>query len=166
MATPLRRLYPRRVDVPLALLAATVSLGVGLVLPIMRVEKLLFENEFSVLSGISALFREGYWGLGALILVFSVLFPIAKLVVVWLIWGGGLARAERRRLLARLKTLGKWSMLDVFVVALSVVAVKLGSLAQVVPLAGVYVFAAAVLASMVATVLVERLTARADKAGL
>jgi paraquat-inducible protein A len=166
MATPLRKVYPR-LDVPLLLFAATASFPVGLGLPMMRVEKLVvFENEFSVVSGIAALFRNGHLGLGAILLAFSVLFPAAKLVVLWLVWFGGLARAERRRLLRHLKALGKWSMLDVFVVAISVVAVELGPIASVVPLWGIYVFAASVLLSMVATMAIERLTERADKAGL
>lgn len=166
MATALRKVWPGRPDVWLLLAAATATFPVGLALPMMRVEKLLFGNEFSVLSGIVALFQNGHWGLGAILLAFSVLFPAAKLAVLWLVWVGGLARAERRRLLEHLKALGKWSMLDVFVVALSVVAVELGPIASVTPLFGIYLFAASVLLSMVVTIVIERLTERADKAGL
>ena len=53
---------------------------------------------------------------------------------------------------------GKWSMLDVFVVAVLVVAVKLGTLASVEMRYGLYFFSAAVLLTMFVTARVVRLT--------
>jgi paraquat-inducible protein A len=47
-------------------------------------------------------------------------------------------------------------MLDVFVVALTIVSVKLGALATAQPRPGIYVFTASVLLSMIATVQAEK----------
>jgi len=55
-------------------------------------------------------------------------------------------------------------MLDVCVVAILIVLVKLGPLAQVEPQAGVYVFAAAILCSMLTTMYVERLAHKPPRA--
>jgi paraquat-inducible protein A len=150
----------RRWDAALAILASAILLGIGLFLPVLTIEKLVvFENTFSVASGIVALVKEGDWFLAAVIFIFSVVFPIAKLAVLWLIWWGEVGKRRRERLLGWLKSMGKWSMLDVFVVALTIVSVKLGALATAQPRVGIYVFGASVLLSMIATWRVEGMAA-------
>jgi paraquat-inducible protein A len=76
---------------------------------------------------------------------------------LWLI---PLQEQQRTAVLHWLGLLGKWSMLDVFVVAILIVLVKLGPMARVEPRAGVYVFAWAILASMLTTMYVDRLARR------
>jgi paraquat-inducible protein A len=56
--------------------------------------------------------------------------------------------AKHTKHLKWLATYSKWSMLDVFVVALLVVSVKLGALAQVNVELGIYAFAASVFLTM------------------
>ncbi len=72
-------------------------------------------------------------------------------------YGQFLGEEKRKTLLRRIEALGRWSMLDVFVVALLVVTTKLGILADVEVHAGIYFFAASVLASMAASLLMNRL---------
>jgi len=136
---------------------AAVLLALGLFLPVLTIRKFaVVENTFSVASGLVALVREREWGLAAIIFVFSVAFPIAKLGMLWALCAGEVAGSRREVLLGRLEWLGKWSMLDVFVVALTVVAVKLGALATAEPRPGIFVFAASVMLSMLATSQMER----------
>ena len=76
---------------------------------------------YSVLGGIGDLVRHGNAAIGAVLLVFSVLFPIAKLVAV------RAALSDVRRGLPRRRGgfaahLGKFSMVDVFVIALIILA--------------------------------------------
>jgi paraquat-inducible protein A len=59
--------------------------------------------------------------------------------------------SRRHRQLHVLSFLGKWSMLDVFVVAILVVTVKLGAIANITVHVGIYLFTLAVLASMLLT---------------
>ncbi len=147
---------PRR-NLGVLLLACSILLIAGLVLPVLTVEKLvLWESTFSIVSGVWALAREGNVWLAAILFFFSITFPIAKLVALWLVWAGEVSGRRRERLLAGLRTLGKWSMLDVFVVAVTVVAVKLGALATAHPRGGILAFAAAVVLSMIATSQVDR----------
>lgn len=141
----------RGIVVNLLLLTALVLLAIGLWAPIMRLEKFyVFANVVSVLSALNDLALEGEWGLFLLIGLFSVVFPVAKLLMLFVIWN--LERADsapHRRHLDWLARYGKWSMLDVFVVALLVVSVKLGALAQVEVGYGIYAFAASVILTMV-----------------
>ena len=62
---------------------------------------------------------------------------------------------KRGQFLKWLGTLGKWSMLDVFVVAIIIVIVKLDPLAKTQAQIGVYIYAAAILCSLVSTMVIE-----------
>jgi paraquat-inducible protein A len=98
--------------------------------------------------------------LAAVVFFWSVLFPIAKLALLYWLWFGRPDRQRRARVLEWLDVLGKWSMLDVLIVAVLVVAVKLGPLAEVRVEPGLYVFGAAIVASMIAGARIEKLARR------
>ncbi|MBV7434282.1 paraquat-inducible protein A [Cardiobacteriaceae bacterium TAE3-ERU3] len=146
-----------RILMLLVIFSGLLTLGAGLIIPMMTVKKLiLVQNTFSVLSGIGALLADKTFGLGVILLAFSVLFPIAKLLgmaayifyypsipnalVHWQKWLGKLA---------------KFSMLDVFVVALMLMILKLGVLVEVEIHAGIYWFTVSVVISMIAGILIE-----------
>lgn len=130
-----------------------VLLITGMVSPIITLEKLIFiENTFSVVSGVIQLFNEGQFFLFLVISIFSIGLPLFKLVILFLLLSPGSGRKHRfDRLLELMHDYGKWSMLDVFVVAILVVAVKLGALADVQMRHGLYAFAAGVLLTMYVT---------------
>lgn len=136
--------------VNLLLLAALGLLVYGLQAPILTLEKFwFFSNTVSLLSALQQLAREAEWGLFLLIGAFSVVFPVLKTLMLLLVWNLDPAHGERhRRHLAWLAAYSKWSMLDVFVVALLVVSVKLGSLAEARVEVGIYAFAASVVLTM------------------
>ena len=160
----LQQMYPRRIDIPILIFISTGLLLVGLLLPLMHVEKMLFwKNEYSVLTGIAGLFDEREYFLAGLLLFFSVIFPIVKVAGLWVLWSMRFQIDQRRRFLEWLGFLGKWSMLDVFVVAILIVALKLGPLASVEPRAGVYVFCAAIMSAIFTTLWVEQLAKREKK---
>ncbi|MCB1723796.1 MAG: paraquat-inducible protein A [Gammaproteobacteria bacterium] len=136
--------------VNLALLGSLGLLFYGLQAPILTLEKFyVFSNTVSLLSALQQLAREAEWGLFALVGTFSVVFPILKILLLLLVWNFDPSHGERhRRHLHWMATYGKWSMLDVFVVALLVVSVKLGSLAEARVEAGIYAFASSVILTM------------------
>jgi paraquat-inducible protein A len=86
-----------------------------------------------------------------------VLVPVLKLAgIARLLWavrrGGAPANASRlTRIYAALDFIGRWSMLDVFLVAFLSGAVRFGRLALVEPRGGIVAFAAAVVFTMLAT---------------
>lgn len=148
----------------LLLLFAALSLGVGLFAPVVTLEKfLVVENTFSVVSGVMQLLEQGKWLLFIVITGFSVLLPLLKLGVLHaLLSRRDMNETRLRRYLHWMHEYGRWSMLDVFVVAVLVVAVKLGAIASVEMRYGLYAFVVAVLLTMVITARVVRLSAVLD----
>jgi paraquat-inducible protein A len=140
------------------MVSSLVLLVAGLLLPIITVRKLWAHNIFSVLSGIVSLWEEKYYILAVIVLFFSVIFPLLKLVSLFILWFFKLQNQQRIKLLKYLEALGKWSMLDVFVVAIIIVTIKLGVLANAKAEKGIYCFAASIILAMIVTVLQSNLT--------
>ena len=155
----LRQFYPKRWDIPIAILAASALLVVGLWLPVITFHQMvLWKNTFSVTSGIWSLYEEGDWFLAAVIFVFSIVFPLTKLGTLLILWFQPMSDRVRKTALGWLENLGRWSMLDVFVLAVTIVIVKMGGvLAKADAKAGIYVFSAAIILSMIVTTRVEQL---------
>jgi len=146
-----------------ALALAGGLLVTGWLVPIMTVHRLvIFVDRVSILQGAAELWRGQEYVLSLLVIVFSVIFPAVKLLVAGTLWYGIDAEAGwLARALDWLEALGRWSMLDVFVVALTVVAVQISLIGEVSTHAGLYVFVAAVLLSMVS---VQRMLVLARRA--
>ncbi len=138
-------------------LAATAMLVPANVLPVMHVAQAGGTiRDATIFSGVLLLARQGLWGLAAIVFTASVLVPLLKLVGMgFLLWGArpGHARHARRltRLYAVLDFIGRWSMLDVFLVAFLSGAVRFGRLALAEPRSGIIAFAAVVVLTMLAT---------------
>lgn len=134
--------------------------GLGLVMPIITLKKfVLIENTFSVLSGAIELLKEGQIFLFIVITGFSIIIPLVKIGVLNKLLGAKERKAANLdKYLHWMHLYGKWSMLDVFIVAVLVVAVKLGAIASVEIRFGLYAFAAAVVLTMYVTARVVSLT--------
>ena len=76
----------------------------------------VFEQTRSIVSGVRRLYEVGSPVPATLILLFSVVVPFLKMVLVG--WAMFASPATRQRTLAFVETIAKWSMADVFVVAL------------------------------------------------
>ena len=147
------------------LVITTIMLAVGLSAPILTLEKFfIIENTFSIFSGLVQLLEEGRIFLFVIILLFSVVMPIIKLGVLFRLLGSTADSSEvLHRYLRLMHQYGKWSMLDVFVVALLVVAVKLGAVASVETHYGLYAFGSAVLLTMAITARVIYLAGKIER---
>lgn len=154
------QVHPKRLDVPLLIFASAGFLAAGLNLPILTTRKLWEKNTFSIISGITNLWDEKFYFLAAVIFFFSVVFPIVKLIALFLIWFVRMTEEHKKKALRFLSIFGKWSMLDVFVVAVLIVATKLGALASARAEHGIYYFSASILLAMIATALQNQLTRR------
>ncbi len=131
-------------------MAVSGLLVAGWTLPIMTVHKLVFfAEEVSILTGARQLWDNGNTFLCVVVLSFSVVFPALKMLVALTLWYGADSRgSDLAGLLGWLETFGRWSMLDVFVVALTIVAIQISIVSDVTTHAGLYVFTAAVVLSM------------------
>jgi paraquat-inducible protein A len=145
--------------VPWLLTTAFLLFGVGIFLPFFRVTKFwVFDDAISVVGGILTLFHEGEYFLFAVLSLFTLVFPCVKLGLLGIIWAEREHNLTRVRRLHRwVEQLGKWSMLDVFVVAILIVAMKSASVAQLEIGIGLYLFTFSVIATQFASALVARL---------
>ncbi|MCB1519209.1 MAG: paraquat-inducible protein A [Hyphomicrobiaceae bacterium] len=140
------RLGGRRFLLSLAILGASVCLALGVSLPIIKLTKYVFwTTEHSLLSTVNVLIRDGQTFLGITVALFSIVFPVLKLLYLLLV--STLPAEEIRRQYRRLRALewlGKWSMHDVLVLALTIFFIKSQGLYDARSLTGVYFFTAAV----------------------
>ncbi len=123
------------------ILAAGICLVLGILLPIMQLQRLYFFTETpSVIDLLLGLWGEGEWALALLIALFSVLIPFVKLALLALTQFGD-PNADNR--IARvLPHLSKWSMIDVMLVAIAIFAAKSSGLAVAVVQPGLWFYAA------------------------
>lgn len=130
----------------LLLLALSLFIA-GIFTPLIELEKFwFFKNSFSLVSSLQTLLDQQELALFLVLLLFSIITPMVKIVILGLVANTSRGYQERHHLwISFLETWGKWSMLDVFVVALLLVAVKLGPMAHVTVHQGVYLFTGAVL---------------------
>ena len=136
------------------------ALVIGVSAPLLTLEKMyFFENTVSLLSTIKGLYIQREWFLFTVIAVFSLCIPVIKIAGLVLILN---VEYQKNSLLDKtlhiIEIVGKWSMLDVFVVALLLVSVKLGVLAKVDVHYGLYAFAASVLLTMSISYWIYRLS--------
>ena len=154
----LSRLSPGRHEVPLLIFVSLASLITGLSVPVMTMKELVFwQHTFSVVTGIQALWTENNRVLAGIIFLFSIVFPLVKLFALLVIWFRPFSDPVRDRLLRAVSQIGKWSMLDVFVVAVTIVITKLSSVMKAEPQFGLYLFGGSVMIAMIVTMRVEQL---------
>jgi paraquat-inducible protein A len=121
----------------------------GAVAPLLTTERLyFFSNTFSLVSGLRQLAAKQEFLVLTVILLFSICVPLLKGAVIWLAAAG---HAESRPLLTLADRFGKWSMLEVFVAALLITALKLGPAVDATLHYGAYLLAASVLLSGLAS---------------
>lgn len=146
------RLGGRRFLLSFAIIGASVCLALGVSLPIIKLTKYVFwSTEHSLLSTVYVLIRDGQYFLGITVALFSICFPVLKLLYLLLVStlpASEIARQSRR--LRALEWLGKWSMHDVLVLALTIFFIKSTGLYDAASLAGVYFFTAAVVLMILA----------------
>lgn len=136
----------RRFFLSLTILTASVCLALGITMPILKLTSFGFwTTEHSLLSTVDVLLGDGQTFLALIVIVFSIVLPIAKLLYLLLVSTlppAEIARHQHR--LRALEWLGKWSMHDVLVLALTIFFIKSQGVYDASSLNGVYFFTAAV----------------------
>jgi paraquat-inducible protein A len=123
--------------------------------PIMYVTSLGQARSDTILSGAQFLLAHGMWPLALIVFVASVLIPITKIVIlIYLLVsvqrGSAHRPLDRLRLYRFTEFVGRWSMVDVFVVTVLVALVHLGQVAQIEAGPGALYFAGVVVLTMLA----------------
>jgi len=132
-----------RIPLILVLWAALGLLVAGLTEPMIRFEQFwIFSDTISLWSGTMTLLESGETFLGSIIMLFSILFPVVK--NLWLLVLAHLGQ-PRGLGMTVLGALGKWSMLDVFVIAILIVSARMNGMTDAQLLDGLYYFVASIL---------------------
>lgn len=135
---------------------APISFALGIVLPLVKFESFYFFDETPSLIGIvSTLFDGGDFLLAILVACFSILFPIVKqFAVTYEAFSRG---KEQPEFLSKLvPVLSKWSMMDVLLVAIVIVAAKTSGMANAFSQAGLWFYAASALLTILAHQAIKR----------
>ena len=126
-------------------------------LPIMSVSSLGGVTESTIIDGIIRFFQEGAYGIGLIILTASILVPLFKITGMVLIlisihhrWTSWLR--HKAAMFRFIQFVGRWSMLDIFVIALLCSLVRAGSLSSVDTAPATLYFSAVVLCTMFAAI--------------
>jgi paraquat-inducible protein A len=125
------------------------------VLPIMTTTQLGRPVDSTILGGVILLIDMGSLPIAAVIFIASVLIPLGKLMMMfWLCWSvhrRHLTSQRQRTVLYRItEFIGRWSMVDVFVVTVLVALIQLGGLLRITPGAASIAFGGVVIVTMVA----------------
>jgi paraquat-inducible protein A len=135
------------------LLAACICYLPANMLPIMHVTSLGQVQSDTILSGVFYLLHHGQWPLALIVFVASVFVPVLKIaLLLFLLWSvqqhSRWRPVERTRLYRITEAVGRWSMVDVYVVTVLVALVQLGNLASIEAGWGAVYFAAVVVLTM------------------
>jgi len=139
-----------------ALLIASYVLFVPAnVYPIMVTRSAFGAQSDTIMSGVIYLWLSGSWPIALVVFVASVLVPVVKLLaltylVISVQLRSTLRPRDRTRVYRALEFIGRWSMLDVFVVAMLVALIRLPSLATIQAGPGIAAFGAVVVLTMIA----------------
>ncbi|WP_375054934.1 PqiA/YebS family transporter subunit [Zobellella sp. DQSA1] len=146
----------------LALLAASLIMYLPANLyPIMITTSLGTTQPSTIMGGVLLFIQHGDWPIAFIIFTASVVVPVSKMLA--LLWLCHVVRQRRKPLdrLTRIRLyrvtefIGRWSMVDVFVVAILVALIRSGSLMSIEPGPGALAFAAVVVLTMLAAMLFD-----------
>ncbi len=137
------------------LIAAYILLVPANLMPVMATGSLFGSQTDTLLSGIVYLWKSGSWPLAILVFFTSIVVPLAKLIALTYLAITVHRRSialplERARLYRLLGFIGRWSMLDIYVITLLSALVRLKTLATIDPKPGAIAFGAVVVLTMLA----------------
>jgi len=128
----------------------------AILLPFLEIERLGIRHRASILSGTLDMLRHGSWFVGGVVLLFSIVLPLVKILLLLdLSLFGLLHRRHRARTYRLVEYAGKWGMLDVMVLAFLVMLVKLGQVVRFQAGPAVVAFTACVVMSLLASLLFD-----------
>lgn len=125
------------------------------VLPIMTVVYLGAGDPSTIISGVMQLYNSGMWGIALIVFVASIAVPVMKLLGLGLL----LIQIQLRlsfdpiqsmKIYRVVSGIGRWSLLDLFMISILVSLVDMGFISQVTAGAGATAFASVVVVTMLA----------------
>lgn len=137
------------------LIAAAICYIPANVLPVSIASSLGEVQTDTIMSGVIYFIQTGMWPIALIIFIASVFVPLLKLLILGFLLisvqrKSGWRPKDRTRLYRIIEVIGRWSMLDIYVVTILVALVKLGALATIEAGPGAVFFAAVVVITIFA----------------
>ncbi len=137
------------------LITAMLMYVPAMALPVMHTASFGNVQADTIMSGVVYFLMHGDWPLALIIFVASVTVPLLKMMaLVYLLFSvqrqSRYRHRQRTRLYRLTELMGRWSMVDIFVIALMAALVHLGALAEITPGPGAAAFASVVVLTMFA----------------
>jgi paraquat-inducible protein A len=125
------------------------------ILPVMKTTSLGYTQVDTIMSGVMFLLMHGQWPLAAIVFTASIAVPMAKILLLAFLLVSVQRRSRwkprnRAKMYRIVEFVGRWSMVDVYVVTVLAALVYMGSLARIVPQPGVVFFGSVVILTMFA----------------
>ncbi|MCW8126810.1 paraquat-inducible protein A [Microbulbifer halophilus] len=125
------------------------------ILPIMTVIYLGAGEPSTIISGVMQLYHAGLWGIALIVFVASIAVPVMKLVGLTLLlvrvqFGPPRFPLQAMKLYRVVSGIGRWSLLDLFMISILVALVDMGAIASVTAGPGSTAFATVVVVTMLA----------------
>nr|WP_264713606.1 paraquat-inducible protein A [Limobrevibacterium gyesilva] len=158
------RLHARKPDSlnrTVALLVAAMILYIPAnLLPVMTIISFGSGSPSTILGGVVELADAGMWPLAILVFFASITVPVLKLIGLWLLVittrnASSWRLRERTRIYRIVEGVGRWSMIDVFMISILTAIVRLGTLATIRPGPGVTSFCGVVIVTMFAAMIFD-----------
>jgi len=137
------------------LIAAAIMYIPANIYPIMTTEHLGQSIDSTIIGGVALLWKMHSYPIALVILLASVLVPIGKILSIaalcWTVRRGQITSQRQRAVLYRItQIIGKWSMVDVFVVAILVALIQISGIVVIRPGSAALAFAGMVILTMLA----------------
>lgn len=138
------------------LIAAYILYIPANLLTMMETGSILNYRKDTIISGVVELWQTGSWAIAVVVFIASVTIPLLKLISLTLLLVSVQRRSrwnprQRTRLYRLVELVGRWSMLDIYVVTLLVALVQLGAMATVKAGPAALAFGAVVVLTMFAS---------------
>ncbi len=135
------------------LTAACILLIPANTLPIMTISTVQGTSNSTILSGVAELARHGAWGIATIVFIASILVPFGKIGGLgWLLLNSKnqTNQSFKNKLYRTIDFIGRWSMLDIFLIGVLTSLIEFGTLASISPGPAAPAFAAAVILTVIA----------------
>jgi len=124
-------------------------------LPMMHVHTFAGTESDTIMSGVIYFMETGSYLIGAVIFIASIFVPVLKiLILIYLLVsvqrGWTIRKKERQRLYTLTEIIGRWSMVDVYVVSIMIALVHFGDLTEIAAGPGAVFFLLVVIVTMLA----------------
>ncbi len=125
------------------------------VTPIMSTTSFMGNTEDTIMSGVFSLIATGSYFVAAVVFVASICIPVVKFLIIAMLalslqFAWDMSDHMRHRLHGLTEFIGRWSMIDVFVVAVLAALIQLGAILTITPGVGINAFAVSVVFTMLA----------------